>query len=61
MNFLYFLLLLSVVGLLRPYRTNNSFDELFTSDKIIKSNILDMETYGKYIVFHNVNVQHRLA
>lgn len=60
MRFLYFLLILSISGLLRPYRTNNSFDELFTSERIISPDILN-ENNGKYFVFHNINIQHRLA
>jgi hypothetical protein len=52
MRFIYFLLILSIVGLLRPYRVNTTFNELFLSerqlDKIVSEN-------GKYFVYYNIH------
>jgi len=50
MRFIYFLLLLSIVGLLRPYRVNTTFNELFLSERQLLN-----ENKGKYLVFHNIH------
>ncbi len=62
MSFIYFLLILSVAGLLSPYRTNTSFNELFTSERRLSVKILDENNTGKYLIFHNIynvnNIHH---
>lgn len=54
MSFIYFLLILSVAGLLSPYRTNTTFNELFTSERRLSVKILDENNTGKYLIFHNI-------
>jgi len=62
MSFIYFLLILSIAGLLSPYRTNTTFNELFTSERKISVKILDENNTGKYLIFHNIynvnNIHH---
>jgi len=62
MRFIYFLIILSVTGLLNPYRTNTTFEELFTSERKLSDKILDENNTGKYLVFHNIhNIHNRFV
>ena len=54
MRFIYFLLILFIAGLLSPYRTNTTFNELFTSERRLSVKILDENNTGKYLIFHNI-------
>ncbi len=59
MRFIYFLLILFIAGLLRPYRTNTTFNELFTSESKLSVKILDENNTGRYLIFHNIyNIHH---
>lgn len=54
MRFIYFLFILCIAGLLSPYRTKTTFNELFTSDRQLLSKIFDENNTGKYLIFHNI-------